>query len=82
MKKCINNNRGVTLISLSVVIIILMILSVSLTISVKSTIELKEYNSIKEDIISLTEEVKLYYLENEQLPVYNEKSFNFRILWI
>lgn len=76
MKKCINNNRGVTLISLSVVIIILMILSVSLTISVKSTIELKEYNSIKEDIISLTEEVKLYYLDKEQLPVHKEKSFN------
>lgn len=75
MKK-IRDNHGVTLISLAVTIVIMMVLAVSLTASMTSTIELKKYNSVKEDIIALTEEVKVYYIKNLSLPVYNETTID------
>lgn len=75
MKK-IRDNHGITLISLAVTIVIMMILAVSLTASMTSTIELKKYNSVKEDIIALTEEVKVYYIKNLSLPVYNETTID------
>ena len=46
----IKNNKGITLISLVVTIVVMLILAISLTASVTSTIELQEYNKVKEDI--------------------------------
>lgn len=75
MKK-IKNKEGITLVSLVVTIVVMLILTISITTSMTSTIELKKYNAIKEDIIGLTEEIKLYYLKNEKLPVYDDQSLN------
>ena len=71
----INNNKGITLISLVVTIVVMLILAISLTASVTSTIELQEYNKVKEDIINLSEEVKVYYLKNKKLPVYTNREY-------
>lgn len=65
----LKNENGITLVSLAVTIAVMMILAVTISASLEPTIELKKYNSIKEDIIALTEEIKLYYLENGTLPV-------------
>lgn len=72
----INNNKGITLISLVVTIVVMLILAISLTASVTSTIELQEYNKVKEDIINLSEEVKVYYLKNKKLPVYTNREYS------
>lgn len=72
----INNNKGITLISLVVTIVVMLILAISLTASVTSTIELQEYNKVKEDIINLSEEVKVYYLENKKLPAYTNREYS------
>lgn len=72
----IKNNKGITLISLVVTIIVMLILAISLTASVTSTIELQEYNKVKEDIINLSEEVKVYYLKNKKLPVYTNREYS------
>lgn len=72
----IKNNKGITLISLVVTIVVMLILAISLTASVTSTIELQEYNKVKEDIINLSEEVKVYYLENKKLPVYTNREYS------
>lgn len=71
MKK-IKNNRGVTMIALAVTVVILTILAVTLTASMTSTIELKKYNNVKEDIIALSEDIKVYYMKNNALPIYND----------
>lgn len=71
----INNNKGITLISLVVTIVVMLILAISLTASVTSTIELQEYNKVKEDIINLSEEVKVYYLKNKKLPAYTNREY-------
>ncbi len=75
MKK-LKDNKGITLITLAITIVIMLILIISINASMTTTIELKKYNQIKEDIIALSEEVKLYYLKNEKLPVYEEKTLN------
>jgi len=72
----IKNNKGITLISLVVTIVVMLILAISLTASVTSTIELQEYNKVKEDIINLSEEVKVYYLENKKLPAYTNREYS------
>lgn len=72
----IKNNKGITLISLVVTIVVMLILAISLTASVTSTIELQEYNKVKEDIINLSEEVKVYYLKNKKLPVYTNREYS------
>lgn len=75
MKKTKSNN-GITLISLAVTIVVMMILAVSITTSITSTLELEKYNKVKEDIISLSENVKIYYMNNGgTLPVYEDKTF-------
>lgn len=75
MKK-IGNSHGITLVSLVVTIVVMMILTISITTSVTSTLELQKYNKVKEDIIALSEEVKIYYMKNAKLPVYTDKTFD------
>lgn len=75
MKK-IGNSHGITLVSLVVTIVVMLILTISITTSVTSTLELQKYNKVKEDIIALSEEVKIYYMKNAKLPVYTDKTFD------
>lgn len=75
MKK-IKNEKGITLVALTITIVVLMILSFSINVSVKSTMETRNYNYVKEDIINLSEEVKAYYLKNNSLPIDETKTYN------
>lgn len=75
MKK-LKNDKGVTLVSLAVTIVILTILSISITSSITSTMQLEKYNNVKEDIIYLSENVKTYYMQNNKLPIYTNKTFD------
>ena len=67
--KNIRNNNGITLVTLAITIVVMLILTVSITASMKSTIEIKKYNNVKEDIISLSETIKEFYLDNEKLLI-------------
>ena len=73
--KNIRNNNGITLVTLAITIVVMLILTVSITASMKSTIEIKKYNSVKEDIISLSETIKEFYLDNEKLPIDSSKVY-------
>ena len=75
MKK-IKNEKGITLVTLTITIVVLMILSFSINVSVKSTMETRNYNYVKEDIINLSEEVKAYYLKHNSLPIDETKTYN------
>lgn len=69
MHKNLKREKGVTLISLVVTIVVMMILVISITSSLSTSTELKRFNEVKEDIVTLTEEVKVYYLNNGTLPI-------------
>ena len=62
--------RGITLIELTITITVLLILaSVTTQLSLGKTMELKRYNAVKSDIIELTEAVQTYYMEKGELPL-------------
>ena len=68
MKK-VKEERGRTLISLTITILVMTVLTVTLTASLNSTTELKRFNEVKSDVLALSQEVKAYYLKNGTLPV-------------
>ncbi len=67
------SENGITLIALAVTVIVMIIISVGLSATMTTNIEMKNYNKFKEDIITLSEATKLYYLNNGTLPVAMEK---------
>lgn len=54
----------------------MMIIAVSFTTSMTSTIEIEKYNDVKEDVIKLSEEIKLFYLENGYLPIDKSHTYD------
>ena len=69
----IKSENGITLIALAVTVIVMLIISVGITATMTTNIEMKNYNKFKEDIITLSEATKLYYLNNGTLPVATDK---------
>ena len=67
------SENGITLIALAVTVIVMIIISVGLSATMTTNIEMKNYNKFKEDIITLSEATKLYYLNNGTLPVAMDK---------
>ena len=65
----IKNESGITLIALTVTIVVMMILIIGISAVMTTNIEIENYNKVKEDIVALTEAVKLYYLQNNKLPI-------------
>ena len=64
------DEKGVTLLELTITITVLLILaSVTTQLGLGKTMELKRYNAVKSDIIELTEAVQTYYMEKGELPL-------------
>lgn len=72
MKKICASNKGITLITLSITIIIMMILSFTVSVNTSLYIERKKKNNFETDITKLQEEVSHYYVENKELPIVNK----------
>lgn len=58
------NKKGITIIALAITMVVITILAVSVVASIKSTTNLKQYYSVKEDILTISEAVKQYYADN------------------
>ena len=64
------DEKGVTLLELTITITVLLILaSVTTQLGLGKTMELKRYTAVKSDIIELTEAVQTYYMEKGELPL-------------
>ena len=66
------NNKGITLISLVITIILLMILTFTVAINVENYNSEKIKSNFKSDIKTLEEEVNQYYARIKELPIANE----------
>ena len=70
----IKSEKGITLIELTITIAVLLVLAgITTTLGISSILELRDFNAVKSDIIALTEAVQTYYLENEKLPLEDER---------
>ena len=74
--KNLRNKNGITLLELVITIVVMMILVISITSSISSTLEIKKYYAVKEDIIALTENVQKYYETNGSVPSSETVSFD------
>ena len=68
----LKSNKGITLITLSITIIIMMILSFTVSVNTSMYIERKKTTNFDSDIMKLQEEISHYYVENKELPIANK----------
>lgn len=65
------NQKGITLISLTVTIIVLLILITTFSYNINSYVEKKKEAYITVDLQKITEKVEHYYAQNKKLPILN-----------
>lgn len=65
----IKNSKGISIITLSMAIIILILITSILIYNSNDGIEIKKLNNLYNDIESLNDKVSSYYLENGSLPI-------------
>ena len=70
------NNKGITMISLVITIIVLLILTSVTIYNGLAQLGIKRVNYLYADIESLSTKVADYYLKNEALPVFDNKYVN------
>ena len=68
----IRKNRGITLISLSIAVIILLIITAMIVYSAKDSMYIKNLTNMQNDIANLRNKVSLYYLKYGNIPVKTE----------
>ncbi len=64
----IKNNRGITVISLSIAVIIILIVTGMLVYSAKDSVYVKNLTSMQNDISNLRDKISLYYSQYGALP--------------
>lgn len=68
----IKNNRGITVISLSIAVIIILIVTGMLVYSAKDSVYVKNLTSMQNDISNLRDKISLYYSQYGALPASTE----------
>ena len=71
----IKNQKGISLIALTVTILVLSIVTSIVVYNAKNNIEIREYKKLANDLEVLQNKIDMYYLKNEQLPVLNIMMF-------
>lgn len=72
MKSVLKSEKGVSLISLGVAIIIMMIITSMLIYSTKDTMQVSKLNKMYDDISNLTDKVSAYYAQYGDIPIKNK----------
>lgn len=69
INKKLKSNKGITMISLSIAIIILALLTSMVAYYSTDSVEIKKLNNMYNDIEQLEEKVSIYFYENEKTPI-------------
>lgn len=69
MKKIFNNKKGITLVSLSVVIVVILILTSVLIYNVRDSLGTSNLRAMRNDIENLRDKINEYYAANGSIPV-------------
>ena len=73
------NNKGITMISLVITIIVLIIVTSITIYNGTAQLGIKRVNSLYADIDSISTKVAEYYLKNGKLPVFENEYI--KIIW-
>ena len=80
MAKQKNNSKGVTLISLVIIILIMLILSTTIGYNVLNRNQMEELDDLYNDLTLLEEKYKSYYIQNGTVPLGNKYTNTNEIL--
>lgn len=71
MKKMFfKKQNGISLIALTTTILVLAVVTSILTYNAKNSVEIRKYKNLENDINILQSKVEMYYLKNNELPVF------------
>ncbi len=70
------NNKGITMVSLIMAVILMLIIASTLVYNSKNSIELKRINNMYSDIKNLKEKILVYYSSYGSIPTKGEKYTN------
>lgn len=79
MKNILKQEKGVTLISLAVVIIILGIIMSMLLYSIKDTNDVTKLTNLYSDIDNLTDKISNYYSKYGRIPAFEKQGLNEKV---
>lgn len=79
MKNILKQEKGVTLISLAVIIIILGIIMSMLLYSVKDTKDVTKLTNLYSDIDNLTDKISNYYSKYGKIPAFEKQGLNEKV---
>ena len=68
----LKNQKGITLLVLSITIVVMMILTFTLTTNVGSYAERKRRTNFETDIGKIKEKIEIYYSRNKKIPIANK----------
>ena len=69
MMNLLKKQKGITLISLVMTIIILLIISMTIALSSSTSMELSNGTKLKSDMQAISDRVSIYYVKNNRLPI-------------
>lgn len=72
MKLKIKNQKGITLISLVIVLSVIVILSFTITVNMGGITEQSQKSKLDSDLTQIGEKISQYYSRNKQLPIINK----------
>lgn len=75
-KKNIKDKKGITLVTLSIAIIIMMIITSTIIYNISTSAKIKALNSMYQDITKLKDKVDLYYSNYHSIPILQTKYEN------
>lgn len=78
MKK-ISNNKGISLISVLVTVILMLIILSSIIFSNSRTKEIQKTMLLNSDIEELNDKVRVYYLKHETIPIDRNEKFSYYV---
>ena len=68
----LKNNKGISLITALMTVVIMTILLTTITYTAQKNIRVKKINQLYSDLRELTDAVQLYYVKHDKLPVTGE----------
>lgn len=74
IKEKFENNKGISLISLTVTVIIILVITGSILYNVRSNLQVESLRKMQDDITNLTDKVSTYYLTYGTLPILKIKG--------
>ncbi len=79
IKKTVKNERGITMLTLVIAVIMMAILTVALSMNSHTSLNISKLTKLQNDIEMLNDRIAVYYVKNGKLPIYRENDDNYKV---